>query len=365
MDLNKHKTSLLFLLLLVVISLGYFLIITYKTNELGKAYLFSKLLEGDFIKSINTSGVIEPKQVISVGTQVSGIVEKVNVQENTPVTKGEIIATLDKKLFINEAQKNQANLDKIKEKIALIQVRKNRLVRLIKSNFASKDSYDEMEIQLKIEEANYALAKAAMDKSAIELNYTDIIAPIDGVILEKLVEPGQTVASSFTTPILFKIAKNLQDMQITTKISEVDIPLIKVGQKVSFTVNGFPNKVFNATIQKIKINPNIQQGIVTYDVVLNAENPNGLLKPGMTASMEIILNHIKNTRYILTDALRFADKNNPTPSKEKIVYLYENNKIIPVSVVIGVQNEQYTQILNDAIKPNQKIIIGVKNNEPD
>ena len=364
--MKRNKDTIKPLIIIIIILITSFVIYFFitKNADLNNNYIFSKLYEGNFVKSLNTSGVINPKQVISVGTQVSGIVVKVNVEENSLVKEGQVIASLDKRLFINEVNKDQAVLEQISGRIALIKIRVDRLNKLIKNKFASEDSLNEMQIQLKIEESNYALAKAELDKAIIELNYTDITAPIDGIILEKLVEPGQTVAASFATPVLFKIAKNLSDMEITTKVSEADIPLVVIGQKVSFTVDSFPHKVFQAIVDKIKIDPNIQQGIVTYDVLLKTENSNGLLKPGMTANIEIILQQIKNARYVLTDAIRFASKNNAHATNQKELDVLENNKIVAIPVKIGIENEQYTQILKGDITPNQKIIIGIKSNEP-
>ena len=356
------KTLIVILIIIITSSLSYFIIT--RSSDTNNDYIFSKLYEGDFIKSLTTSGVINPKQVISVGTQVSGIVEKVNVEENSPVKEGQIIASLDKRLFINEVNKDKAILDQISGRIDLIKIRVDRLNKLIKNHFASEDSLNEMQIQLKIEEANYALAKSDLDKAILELSYTDITSPIDGIILEKLVEPGQTVAASFSTPVLFKIARNLSDMEITTKISEEDIPLVMIGQKATFTVDSFPHKVFEASVDKIKIDPNLQQGVVTYDVLLKTENLNGILRPGMTANIEIILQKIKNARYVLTDALRFASRNNVNTSNQKEIDVFENNKIVTIPVQIGIENEQYTQILKGDITPNEKIIIGIKSNEP-
>ncbi|HHM2298120.1 TPA: efflux RND transporter periplasmic adaptor subunit [Legionella pneumophila] len=328
-------------------------------------YILSTLKQGLLIKKITATGTINPKKVISVGTQVSGIVEDVFVDENSVVKKNMVLAVLDKKIFSNDVQKRRAVLDKMKARLELTKIRLERMQKLIKNKFISAEDLDIKIAEQKIEESDYALAQANFEQALIQIKYADILSPIDGVVMERLVEPGQTVAASFTTPVLFKIAENMTDMQIRVKISELDIPLTSINQKATFTVSSFPGKIFQAYIEKIMLNPNIEQGVVTYDVLMKVNNKDNLLRPGMSADISIELARIDNAQYVSSDALRFTPPEfKKRDLHKKYIYLLEKGQIVPVEIETGIENDEYTQILGGNINKNQKIILGIDDHEP-
>lgn len=360
-NMKKKQNTLIFLPLLIF----FIVFLLFNLNKtISSPYLLSSLQVGEFNKTLSASGTISPRSVISVGTQVSGIVENVYVDKNSVVKKGQIIATLDKKLFSNSVDRNLALVKKLKARMELSKLRLERIQKLAKDKFISAEEIDEKTAQLKIDEADYDLGKANLQKAMIEKNYTDIKSPIDGIVLDKLVEPGQTVAASLTTPILFRIAENLDDMQITVKVPEADIALISLGQKGTFVVSAYPNKEFIAHVEKIMVNNNLEEGVVSYDVLMRVSNPQQLLKPGMSADLKIQISQVKSTNYILTNALRFKPEVTiPVDPNKTYVYVWEHNKIIPVEVKTGLENDEYTQILAGDLNVNQKIIVGLSKND--
>jgi HlyD family secretion protein len=265
-----------------------------------------KVTQTTISTTISATGTLEPVDQVEVGTQVSGDIAKINVDFNSKVKKGQIIAELDKsklKATLTQAEiayKSAENDFKFKESTY------NRVKKLSESNSASA-------VELETAEYNMNSAKLAVERSQNEVNqarlnlsYATIKSPIDGVVLKRAVEVGQTVAASMSTPTLFVIAKDLSQMKVMADVDEADIGQVKQGQKVTFTVDAFQNDTFNGTVQEVRLNPTTTSNVVTYTVVITAENPDQKLLPGMTATCTIVTQEITDAIAIPVKALKFT-----------------------------------------------------------
>ena len=266
----------------------------------------SKVVQTTISTTISATGTLEPVDQVEVGTQVSGDIAKINVDFNSKVKKGQIIAELDKsklKATLTQAEiayKSAENDFKFKESTY------NRVKKLSESNSASA-------VELETAEYNMNSAKLAVERSQNEVNqarlnlsYATIKSPIDGVVLKRAVEVGQTVAASMSTPTLFVIAKDLSQMKVMAAVDEADIGQVKQGQRVTFTVDAFQNETFNGSVQEVRLNPTTTSNVVTYTVVITAENPEQKLLPGMTATCTIVTQEITDAIAIPVKALKFT-----------------------------------------------------------
>ncbi len=277
-----------------------------KTETAAGPLVSAKVTLATIATTISATGTLEPVDQVEVGTQVSGDIAKINVDFNSRVKKGQIIAELDKsklKATLTQAEiayKSAENDFRYKESTY------NRVKKLSESNSASA-------VELETAEYNMNSAKLAIERSENEVNqarlnlsYATIKSPIDGVVLKRAVEVGQTVAASMSTPTLFVIAKDLSQMKVMADVDEADIGQVKQGQKVTFTVDAFQNDTFNGTVQEVRLNPTTTSNVVTYTVVITAENPEQKLLPGMTATCTIVTQEIEDAIAIPVKALKFT-----------------------------------------------------------
>ena len=244
---------------------------------------------GTIENTVTATGEIQPVYKVEVGTQVSGIVEKMYVDYNSPVKKGQLLAELDKSLLNEQVKQAQATLNTSTSNRNLAQKNFDRVKALYEKKAATQEEYDQAETNLEQAKNQLITAQSDYERARTNLKYAEIYSPIDGVILSKAVEEGQTVASSFSTPTLFTIAKNLTDMQLEAKVDEADIGLVKEGQQVRFTVDAFPGETFQGNVRQIRLVPTVTSNVVTYTVIIDAPNENGKLYPGMTANITILV----------------------------------------------------------------------------
>ena len=211
--------------------------------------------------------------------------------------------------------------------------------------------------------AKVASAKAQIQRDRTNLSYTVIRSPVSGVVVSRNIDIGQTVAASFQTPTLFQIAQDLTHMQIDTSMAEADVGGVKVGQKVTFTVDAYPDRTFHGSVRQIRLNPTIQQNVVTYDVVVNVNNPEGVLLPGMTAYVTVVIDRRDNVLRVPNAALRFHPRGgiealpNGRHPNARTLYRVENNKLVPVPVTIGIANNQYTEIVSGDLKAGSHVVV--------
>jgi len=244
---------------------------------------------GSIENTVTATGEIQPVYKVEVGTQVSGIVEKMYVDYNSQVKKGQLLAELDKSLLLEQVKQAQATLSTSTSNKQLAQKSFDRVKALYEQKAATQEEYDQAEANLEQAKNQYITAQSDYGRARTNLKYAEIYSPIDGVILSKAVEEGQTVASSFNTPTLFTIAKNLTDMQLEANVDEADIGQVKTGQKVTFTVDAFPGETFEGSVRQIRLVPTVTSNVVNYTVIIDAPNNDGKLYPGMTANITILV----------------------------------------------------------------------------
>ena len=246
--------------------------------------------QGSVEHTITATGEIQPVYKVTVGTQVSGIVEKLYVDYNSTVKKGQLLAELDKSNLREQVKQCKASLSTAQSNKDLAQKSFDRVAKLYAGKAATQEEYDQAESSLQQAKNQLLSAKSNYESAVTNLGYATIYSPIDGVVLNKEVEEGQTVAASFSTPTMFTIAKNLTEMQVEANIDEADIGQVHEGQKVTFTVDAFPGEVFNGTVNQLRLNPTVTSNVVTYKVIIAANNDEGKLYPGMTANVSIAVN---------------------------------------------------------------------------
>ena len=239
--------------------------------------------------TVTATGEIQPVYKVEVGTQVSGIVEKLYVDYNSHVKKGDLLAELDRSTLQEQVNQAQANLSNAQSTLTLSEQNYQRIKALYDNKAATQASFEEASNQYIQAKNQVTTAKSDLQRAQVNLSYSKIYSPIDGIVLSKSVEQGQTVASSFSTPTIFTIANNLQQMQVEANVDEADIGQVKENQVVTFTVDAYPNDVFTGTVKQIRLEPKVTSNVVTYTVIIDAPNPEEKLMPGMTASVSIII----------------------------------------------------------------------------
>jgi HlyD family secretion protein len=333
-----------------------------------------KIIRGDIEMAVSATGTVNPVTTVLVGTQVSGTIKELYVDFNSPVKKGKMIARIDPALFeaqVNQAKANflsaKANLEKAGATLVDAKRTMDRNKELFSKNLVARSDLDTAETNYETANASVSAAKsqvaqteAALSLAETNLRYTKIVSPVDGIVVSRNVDVGQTVAASFQTPTLFSIAQDLTKMQIDTSVDEADIGKIKVRQDVEFTVDAYPDITFKGKVWQIRNAPITVQNVVTYDVVINVDNPELKLKPGMTANVSIIVSIKKDVLKIPNVALRFkpAEKGKTAvQQKGSGVWIPEqgNPKRVPIS--IGISDGNYTEFVSGGIKEGQELIV--------
>ncbi len=316
--------------------------------------------------SITATGSIEPVTSVTVGTQVSGIVNKIFVDYNSKVTKGQVIAELDKTNLTSELNTAKANLQSAQSTFNYEKSNYERYKTLYGKGLVSTDEYESARLNYQKAKETVATAKETVQKAQTNLGYATITSPIDGVVLSKSVEEGQTVAASFSTPELFKIAKNLTDMQVVADVDEADIGDVKEGERVSFTVDAYPDNTFSGTVTQVRQEATTTNNVVTYEVVISAPNADLKLKPGLTANVTIYTAEKQGVLSVPSKALRFSPTAE-TVGKRKIVDCKGKNKVWTLdgntlkahAVQIGMSDGTNTEIIS-GISRGTKVVTEIK-----
>ncbi|WP_250252972.1 efflux RND transporter periplasmic adaptor subunit [Chryseobacterium sp. Marseille-Q3244] len=260
---------------------------------------------GEISNSITATGTIQPVDTVAVGTQVSGIIKNIYVDFNSTVKKGQLLATLDPDLLQFQSEQYKANLQNAKSNLAYNEININRQSQLYKVGAISKADYDIATNQYNMAKAQVGTVTAQLSTANKNLSLTYIYSPIDGTVLNRNVSEGQTVASSFSTPTLFSIAKDLTKMRVRASVDEADIGNVKVGQNATFTVDAFPDETFNGEVAEVRLHPTVSSNVVNYTTIINADNSGLKLKPGMTANITIYTQVLENVMKIPTAATSF------------------------------------------------------------
>jgi HlyD family secretion protein len=272
---------------------------------------------GSVRNTVTATGTVQADTTVSVGTQVSGVINKVYVDFNSVVKKGQLLAELDKTPLQTQVSQAQAALDDSKSEVQFQTATFERNKSLFEKNLIAKADFDQAKYNYDKAMAALKTAQAGYDKAIVNLNYASITAPISGVILNRAIDQGQTVAASFNTPTLFTIGNDLNHVQVQANVDEADIGMVRSGQPVEFTVDAFPAATFDGEVRQVRLQPVVTNNVVTYTVIVNAPNPEKKLMPGMTANITVLVQEADSVLVIPGRALRF----NPDPS-----YLAEQRK---------------------------------------
>lgn len=271
-----------------VLAVVLFFVIGAKKKKNSDLQVITERCKTDSIEvAVTATGELQPVYKVDVGTQVSGIVQRLYVDFNSVVKKGQLLAELDKSNLNEQLSQAQTSVSNAQSNLTLAQQSYDRTKALYDNKAATLEAYEATTNQLTLAKNQLRTAKSDLSRAQTNLSYATIYSPIDGVVLDKAVEEGQTVASSFNTPTLFTIANDLTQMQVEAKVDEADIGEVKAGQPVSFTVDAFPDDVFSGSVKEVRLNPEVTSNVVTYTVIINAPNPEQKLYPGMTANVTI------------------------------------------------------------------------------
>ena len=357
---------------------------------------------GNITQTVTASGTLNPVALINVGSQVSGTVVELNADFNDRVKKGQVLLKLDPTIFNAQIKQSEASLASAEASKRLAQANMERNQKLVTQNYISGSALDQSKREVEVADANIKLARAQLDRVQADLNNSVIRSPIDGVIIKRTIDMGQTVAASFQTPNLFQIARDLTKMQIDTSVSEADVGALKNGLSARFVVDAYPDREFDATLRQFRLAATVLQNVVTYNVVLDVDNRDELLKPGMTAQVRLVVGNRQNVMRIPTAALRYklsdeeiakeekakkdAAKKDPTaaaasksatslvplPEAEddvafrsknettrsfKIYKLDAKNQAKAVDIKIGVSNFRYTEVVSGDVKASDQVVI--------
>lgn len=326
----------------------------------------------DVTTTVTATGTIEPVTSVDVGTQVSGIVSKLYVDYNSEVKAGQIIAELDRTNLISELSSAQANLKSAQSDLDYQKTNYERFKALYDKGLISANDYEQARLAYIKSQQTVTHQKESVKKAQTNLGYATITSPIDGVVLKKEVEEGQTVASSFNTPTLFTIAKDLTDMRVIADVDEADIGEVKEGQRVSFSVDAFPNDTFQGVVTQVRQQATTESNVVTYEVVISAPNQDLKLKPGLTANVVIYTLEMPDVLAIPSKALRFKPSEAMLNEGETItdidsplkVWTKEGPNIKAIAIQTGVTNGTLTQVTS-GLQPGTMVITDVQSNEGD
>ncbi|KAA3615808.1 MAG: efflux RND transporter periplasmic adaptor subunit [Calditrichaeota bacterium] len=283
-------------------------------------YVFETTIaeKGTVSNTITATGTLEATNTVVVGTQVSGVIEKIYVDFNSKVKKGQLIAELDKSTLQSSLENAEADLFDAQAELEYQKAGFERNEEFLKKDLLSQSDYDLAKYNYKKSQAGLKSANANLNKAQLNLAYATIYSPIDGLVLNRAVEEGQTVTASMSTPELFTITNDLSEMQVEADIDEADIGMVAEGQKVEFTVDAFPDETFTGKITEVRLQPTESSNVITYTVIVSAQNPELKLKPGMTASITVYIEEVTDALVVAGKALRF------TPDREQMAGYFDS-----------------------------------------
>jgi HlyD family secretion protein len=366
--------------IVIVLAAAAFMIFRGKGDEIK--FRTEKVTRGDITMSVTATGTMNAVTTVLVGTQVSGTIKNIYVDYNSPVKKGQLIAQIDPSTFqaqVSQARANvlsaKANLDKAEATLVDSKRTMERYKELFAKDLVAKSDFDTADTNYETAKASVSAARsqiaqtaAALEFAETNLRYTKILSPVDGVVISRNVDVGQTVAASFQTPTLFTIAQDLTKMQIDTSVDESDIGKVKVGQDVDFAVDAYPETTFKGKVWQVRNAPITVENVVTYDVVVQVPNPDLKLKPGMTANVSIIVATKKDVLKIPNAALRFklqgkglrSPERKPEKTSEKKgagVWILQNGQPRRIPVSLGISDGIYTGLVSGDIREGQELIV--------
>jgi len=364
------------IIILICLAALFFTGFLFKNKKEAKNYVTEPLEKRTITQIVEASGTINPVQTVSIGSQVSGQISAIYVDYNSEVKKGQLLAEIDTSLF--EAQVNQAkaaidnaraNLAKIQATAANDKLTLTRYRNLYKKGFIAKSELDLAEstyssdlAQIRAARAQINQALASYSTAESNLRYTKITSPVDGVVISRAVDVGQTVAASFQTPELFSVAQDLTQMQIEASVSEADIGKVKKEQDVEYTLDGYPDETFKGKVSQVRISPTTVSNVVTYSVIIDVENDEMKLIPGMTANVSIITSKKEDILCTKSAALKFTPNTDGKGEKfdKQGIWLLADGEPKRVEIETGVNDDTYTEIISDKLKDGDEIIVSLE-----
>jgi HlyD family secretion protein len=335
-------------------------------------YQTTVVTRGAITQAVTATGTLNPVVNVQVGSQISGNIEKLFVDFNSPVKAGEVVAKIDPAVFQAAVLQAQGDLDNAKAALELAQVTQKRMQDLVAKQNSSQAELDQANASLHQAEAQVKIKEGALAKAQVDLDHCTITSPIDGIVISRSVDVGQTVAASLSAPVIFTIANDLSKMQIDAAVAEADIGTVEVGQKVDFTVDAFPRSTFHGEVVQVRNAPTTVQNVVTYDTVIGVNNADLKLKPGMTANVSIIGAQRDNVLEVSNAALRFRPPEaTPAPlgrhtgrgkpgeyQTERTVYVLRGSSPTPVQIKTGISDGIFTEVL-EGLKENDRVVTAV------
>jgi HlyD family secretion protein len=293
-------------LAVIVLVAGYFLFRSFRNADRTFSFATAKVEKGSISNTVTATGTLEAIKTVAVGTQVSGVIEKIYVDYNSQVKKGQLLAQLDETPLLAQLDQSKANVDQAEAQLRYQKATYDRYKALVAKKLIAQADFDQAEYNYQNAVAALKNAQSVYDKNKINLSYARIYSPIDGIILQRAVDEGQTVAASFNTPTLFSIANDLTQMRVEANVDEADIGQIKNGQRVEFTVDAYPERKFSGEVTEIRLQPVNKSNVITYTVVVNAPNPEKILMPGMTANATFFVTEKKDILIVSAKATHFT-----------------------------------------------------------
>lgn len=315
------------------------------------------------MRTISANGTLTPLELVDIGTQISGRVIELFADFNDQVKTGQILAKLDPALLNAQLQQSEASLKSAQTALSVTINKANRSRNLIEKGFLSKEAMDEVKELLNSARAQVIVSQAQVARDQANLDYSIIRSPISGVVVARNVNIGQTVAANFQTPTLFQVARDLKQMQINISVAEADIGQIHTGQTMVFTVDAFQDREFSAIVKQIRLNPTVQENVVTYNVIATVINEEGTLLPGMTANVRFIVNEKTEVLRVPNAALRYKPSleeliaTAETQPGKRLLYRLEGNRPVAISVTTGITDGNFTEILSNELNVNDPLII--------
>ncbi len=383
-----RRVFIIIIAALVLISLFFFVFRGKSKNSEAK-FITAEIQKGDISVIVSATGSLEAVTTVQVGSQVSGTISALYVDFNDQVRRGQVLAQLDPTFLKAQVAQAQADLEKAVASAQLSKKEYERTLSLFQKNMVSESEKDISLTNYELARAQEKSAQANLDRAKTNLDYATIASPINGVVISRNVDVGQTVAASLSAPTLFTIAQDLTRMQVKTSVDEADIGKISEGQAVIFTVDAYPEQSFKGTVKQVRLSPQVVQNVVSYDVIIEVLNPELLLKPGMTANVTILVDQRRDVLKVPSGALRFrpatgtkesfsgmrrtgqmrqdappgdndSAKLNPDRSggvsRNVLWMLGSQGKPEPVPVEIGLSDGTFTQITADSLKEGDKVI---------
>ncbi len=346
-------------------------------TPVGIPYRTAKITRGTIAELITATGTISPEEVVTVGTQVSGKITALHVKLNDEVKEGQLLAEIDPSIPLTQLKQSQAFLETATLSHELANRDYERIKTLLAKNYVAKIELERAWQNVVNTKNSKESAKIQVERDEVNLGFTRVTSPIDGVIIAQEATSGQTVASNFQTPNLFKIAKDMRVMKIDMNVPESDISKIHEAMPVKFTVDAFEKRTFDGLIKRIDLNPNNQGGVVTYNVVVTVENKDRALYPGMTANIIITLSETKNILKVPAAALRFTPPVEYTSPLARIlsgqrqkkgaesydglrIYVWRNSQLTMVPIQVGVSDDLYFEVESDQLKEGDLVVTGLQ-----